>query len=348
MSESSQEVWRTINSESSLLYEVSNLGQVRRQPGKGKTGTFRLRYLNGHINCFGYHIVKLGNKNIPVHRLVAKAFVPNPHNYEVVNHLDGNKLNNKAGNLEWTTLAGNAKHANDTGLNKKMFGTKNGGSVLNEDLVAKLRLKYLEGKHNFAELAVEFGVARGSIIDVIHYKRWKHVPLPINFDEYMEAIKLIANKSKSRGSFKRERTVIANVPKGSQVGTAILNEEKVVEIREKYLNGNFTKLQLAAEYGVTNSAISDAIYTHTWAHVAPPNGLNREDYIAKVTEKEKERQREAGRQAAANKGRPLTLEQANEIRARIHKGETQRSLAIEYNVTPSVINSIWLNKTYLT
>lgn len=65
-----------------------------------------------------YQTVTIKRKNYFVHRLVAAAYVPNPDNLPVVNHKDGNKLNNKADNLEWTTVKANVNHARKTGLNK--------------------------------------------------------------------------------------------------------------------------------------------------------------------------------------------------------------------------------------
>ena len=53
-----------------------------------------------------------------IHRLVAKYFVPNPYKLPVVNHMDGNKHNNNANNLEWVTVKQNTRHAVDNGLLK--------------------------------------------------------------------------------------------------------------------------------------------------------------------------------------------------------------------------------------
>jgi len=51
-----------------------------------------------------------------VHRLVALAFCPQPVDCNIVNHIDGDKLNNVATNLEWTTIRGNNRHAYESGL----------------------------------------------------------------------------------------------------------------------------------------------------------------------------------------------------------------------------------------
>lgn len=100
-------------------YEVSNMGNVRsiqdnhgryreRPVAKNRSGTVDYLYVKLFIKD------KMTNK--AVHRLVAEAFVPNPGQLPVVNHLDGNKRNNCADNLEWTTTSGNHRHAWASGL----------------------------------------------------------------------------------------------------------------------------------------------------------------------------------------------------------------------------------------
>lgn len=93
------------------LYEVSDQGRVRNSRGKVlKTQTINSGYKVLHFHKSGSRRTRL------VHRLVADAFVPNPHGLPEVNHDDTNKQNNKPGNLEWVTRRGNVLHARSNGL----------------------------------------------------------------------------------------------------------------------------------------------------------------------------------------------------------------------------------------
>lgn len=116
-----KEIWRDIpNYENS--YQVSNLGKVRSKTRKIKNNgtygglcTYRSKMLKQHIDRSGYYFVSLRlngtEKPIRVHKIVASVFLENKNNYKEINHIDGNKLNNKVNNLEFCTHQHNMQEA---------------------------------------------------------------------------------------------------------------------------------------------------------------------------------------------------------------------------------------------
>ena len=99
-------------------YEVSDLGNVRCD---GSIVPLK-------IELTGYVSVKIklvfGTRNFWLHRVVAAYFCSNPENKEQVNHIDGDKQNNKASNLEWCTNTENQRHRIDV-LGKDCKGEHN-------------------------------------------------------------------------------------------------------------------------------------------------------------------------------------------------------------------------------
>ena len=117
--------WKTIKGYEGL-YEVSDTGLVRSIDRYVDNGNGNKRFAKGiilkqSISNRGYYEIWLNKggkaKSFLVHRLVLGAFVPNPENYPIANHLSGDKLDNRVENLQWTDYSGNALHAYQTGLN---------------------------------------------------------------------------------------------------------------------------------------------------------------------------------------------------------------------------------------
>ena len=111
------------------MVQVSTLGRIK---------SF-YRYSSGKIiqcidiDCFGYARVRIKGKRYKIHRLVAETFIPNPEDKREVNHKDGNKLNNRADNLEWATRSENQKHAYKIGLQKSSEKQKQAVSKWNKE-----------------------------------------------------------------------------------------------------------------------------------------------------------------------------------------------------------------------
>ena len=91
---------------------------------KGNVVSYRRgsRYpLKVYHNNYGYQMVGVGygsTRTQFVHRLVADTWLDNPNHYRDVNHINGDKTDNRAENLEWVTHSQNIRHAYRTGLNK--------------------------------------------------------------------------------------------------------------------------------------------------------------------------------------------------------------------------------------
>lgn len=132
------EIWKTI--EDYPLYEISNRGNVKSLDrivnNKSKSNYYKKGcLLKIIINGVGYPSVSLcrdgSSKIFLIHRLVANAFLEKKENLNIINHIDGNKLNNNVENLEWCDYSHNLIHAYKTtrkskkGLDNKRTGTFN-------------------------------------------------------------------------------------------------------------------------------------------------------------------------------------------------------------------------------
>lgn len=160
-------------------YKVYEDGRVQRidKGAHGACGGIEGKFLKPELCSNGYRRVTLCHKGktkrIGLHRLVAMVHLPNPENLKVVNHLDGNPLNNHVSNLEWTTYSGNLKHAYDVLKRDRMFGTRRKWALLDDDKVRAIK----ENKEGLTvhERAKLLGVHYATVMDVLCGRTWTHV-----------------------------------------------------------------------------------------------------------------------------------------------------------------------------
>jgi hypothetical protein len=163
-----REIWRKTQYK---YYEVSNFGRVRSKKRK------EIYIMNQRVSDNGYKQVWISDSgksyNRTVHRLVAKAFIPNTFNKPEVNHIDGDKTNNHISNLEWATRKENENHARRwLGKNDALpRGEEHWNSVLNWEMVRDIRAMYNSGKR-ISEIAGITGIHRRTISDVVNFETW--------------------------------------------------------------------------------------------------------------------------------------------------------------------------------
>lgn len=150
------EIWKEINieNEDTSGYYISSLGRF-----KNRKGVIMKDYKPHHS---GYIYLRVNIKKYALHRLVAYAFIQNPENKLVVNHIDGNKLNNKVENLEWLTCSENNIHAHKIGLTK---GHKR--KIIQYDL----EMNQIQNFHTIKEASEKLSISLSCIKDVLREKQ---------------------------------------------------------------------------------------------------------------------------------------------------------------------------------
>lgn len=150
-------------------YQINSNGRIY-----NKNGSLKKLYKNNS----GYYVVDIYEEGIRqkwlVHRLIATLFVANPKKENIVNHIDGNKLNNHYLNLEWTNHSYNNKHSYDIGLKSPILNPKFNAKLSISD-VRLIKRKLSGGKVNQAELGRMFGVSRYTINKIKIGEIWKDV-----------------------------------------------------------------------------------------------------------------------------------------------------------------------------
>ena len=174
------EVWVGIP-EYEGFYEVSSFGRIRSVDRNIIRKDGRTQFCRGRIlqsfqgSTCNYLSIQLCRDNIPqkflIHRLVAIMFcgLDSDSNMEV-NHIDGNRHNNRADNLEVVTHQENINHSVRTGL-KRDYGENHVHAKLSNEDAKEIRESYQNGVLQ-KDLASSYGVCKQTISDIIYYKRY--------------------------------------------------------------------------------------------------------------------------------------------------------------------------------
>lgn len=147
-------------------YEVSNTGRVRKVGGK-ECGRW--------ARSFGYMLVRLSRPRamFQVSRLVATAFIPNPENYPVVNHIDNNTGNDCVTNLEWCTQAHNIAHAAKQGrMHKHWAGKRSPNAHLTDEQAEEIRKLYAAGGISMEAIAPLFRSNKKTVWRIVNRKTY--------------------------------------------------------------------------------------------------------------------------------------------------------------------------------
>lgn len=217
----------------SINYNHTNTIQEIK-PRKNKHGYLQVGlYING--KC----------KRITVHKLVALTFIPNPHNYTQVNHIDGNKNNNCVNNLEWCSPKQNIHHAIETNLIK--VGEKSVHATLTNKDVNNICKDIMTGEYTIQDLASKYNTTYYIIHDIFKKKSWKSVVCKYNFPKKI--------KHSEKGA------------KGSRNNRAKINEDTVINICNDIVSNKISLKDIAIKYNTTYKTVQHIYNKDSWKHI---------------------------------------------------------------------------------
>lgn len=163
-----KELWKPLLEYKGI--EISSIGRIRKAANKRRKERILTEFpkdRDGYCRC---SVQKLDGTwtSQPVHRLVAKAFIPNTENKQVVNHIDGNRQNNRVENLEWVTSKENVIHSFRFGSRKvcKQVPKKTILTDFQISQIDKLREFYTVN-----QIAKLFNIEYQSLKNIIHKKK---------------------------------------------------------------------------------------------------------------------------------------------------------------------------------
>ena len=231
------------------MYQVSNYGRVRRKD--------TLKLMTPNIRGNGYAYVRLvigdgGSSRIfTIHRITAYHFCDgyDKMNTNIVNHIDGIKLNNFYKNLEWCDQKHNAQHAFDTGLQEIRYGDDTNRHFVSSALVERICQMLVEYdgsiKPILGILKAEGIYCTFSIIENIKQKEtWTHISDKYFDKGYFDELRnndirtICENIKKYNGNRKdiMEHTKLKSVKLNKKMLDDIIEKRRYQKISDEYFD----------------------------------------------------------------------------------------------------------------
>ena len=241
--------WSTvyINGESTN-YVVSTDGRLYNTK-TGKLKSMKTVSTNGYVKAYMYHNGR--DYHTHIHRIVAKAFVPNPDNKPEVNHINGNKLDNNFKNLEWVTGSENIRHAFKTGLIKNIKrGSDSNFAKYTEDQIHLVCKLLQSNRHTIKEISEITGVSTTSVKCILNSDTWCSISKNYDFSEFIknnirfysdDKIKLVCELLESNKYYFDEISDIAKI--NIDTVKEILHGKSHTDISKYYDFGDFNKFR---------------------------------------------------------------------------------------------------------
>jgi transcriptional regulator with XRE-family HTH domain len=140
-------------------------------PANGKTYPWRR---SDRLNDNRYHVQRYKNKLLKVHRIIYRKFKGQLDQNLEINHIDGNKQNNKPDNLELVTHRANIDHAVKTNLH--CFGEKHGNAIITEDVAKQIKKMISQGVKSWY-IEKTLNVSKYIIKSIKSGEKWKHISI---------------------------------------------------------------------------------------------------------------------------------------------------------------------------
>jgi uncharacterized protein YerC len=153
------------------LYFCDVDGNIYSYPKKTRKGIRKLKTTKFKTGYLTIDLVKNSNvKKHLVHRLIIETFIDNTENKPQVNHINGDKSDNRLDNLEWSTPSENQKHAILLGL-RKTNGENNSQSKLKKEQVIQI----LHDNRVYADIAKQYNISIPTVCDIKRGYSWTSV-----------------------------------------------------------------------------------------------------------------------------------------------------------------------------